>query len=505
MSKSKKTISLFVGIAFLIVILIGGIIFFSKNKASQSYDIEEVASTIRLMKTEGDVSIQNTNGSTISTQSQMKLYNGYQITTSSKSYAWLTFDEHKLVKVDANSIVEVQKKKEKITLYVVSGNLFFNVNEPLKAAEGFHVKTSTMTMGIRGTSGVVTASSDGKSEIRLLTGKVHVYVEEAVYAENTSYILTPGNLLQCNAILDEKKAETIVVPLAEKDISKFAATEIAEDEQLQERIKEESDLTIDSIIEPVAQIQDETIDKNTEIEETNDTTTISENISDETLGSSDSSNITSSNPSTQNTSSHTNSNESTTSSTSQNKLEEGNASQSTEKTTSAPIKQDPIKGTVTQPTEKPTEATTSEPVKQPTTEATTSRPAENPTEGTTSAPAKEPTTEATTENTTESSTSQPVEEPTEATTSTPVQEPTTESTTSQPVEKPTEGTTSAPVQEPTTESTTSQPVVEPTTESTTSQPVEEPEENTKPSIPSWWEDFWGNWKDFWEQITSGKF
>ena len=494
MDKTKKSlivpICVVCGIVlFLVFGFIIGNIFFSQNTTTEITNIKEVASTIRLMKTEGEVSIQNPNGSDVSTQSQMKLYNGYQITTSSKSYAWLTFDEHKVVKVDANSIVEVQKKKEKITLYVVAGNLFFNVKEPLKSKEGFHVKTSTMTMGIRGTSGIVTAAKDGKSEIRLLTGKVHVYVEEAVHDSRTSYVLEPGQLLHCNALQDEKKAETIVVTMKEEDVPSFAVKEVVEDKQLQEKVEKESSLQFNDTasFNDTEQVQDTntTINENITQEEQNDTTVVEDNVPS----------IIPSNPPIQNqnqtVNSSNNSNNSNNSSIPQNNVQLG--------TTSSEVEKEPT-----------TESTTSKPVKEPTTEGTTSEPVKEPTtEGTTSKPVKEPTTESTTsepakEPTTEGTTSEPVKEPTtEGTTSEPVKEPTTEGTTSEPVKEPTtEGTTSEPVKEPTTEGTTSEPVKEPTIESTTSEPVKEPSEEERPNRPPWWDDFFEGWKDFWEQIIA---
>ena len=482
MDKTKKSfivpICVVCGIVlFLVLGFIIGNIFFSQNTTTEVTNIKEVASTIRLMKTEGKVSIQNPNGTDISTQSQMKLYNGYQITTSSKSYAWLTFDEHKVVKVDANSIVEVQKKKEKVTLYIVAGNLFFNVKEPLKSKEGFHVKTSTMTMGIRGTSGIVTASKDGKSEIRLLTGKVHVYVEEAVHDSRTSYVLEPGQLLYCNALQDEKKAETIAVTMKEEDVPSFAVKEVVEDKQLQEKVKKESSLQFNDTAsfddaEQIQETNNTTINENTTQEEQNDTTVVEDNIP---------STIPSNPPiqeQNQTVNSSNNSNNSNNSSIPQNNVQLG--------TTSSEVEKEPT-----------TESTTSEPAKEPTTESTTSEPAKEPTtEGTTSEPVKEPTTESTT--------SEPVKEPTtESTTSEPVKEPTTEGTTSEPVKEPTtESTTSEPVKEPTTESTTSEPVKEPTTESTTSEPVKEPSEEERPNRPPWWDDFFEGWKDFWEQIIA---
>ena len=62
-------------------------------------------------------------------------------------------------------------------LYLSSGNLFFNVKDPLKSDESLMVRTSTMTTGIRGTSGCVRIIGPRVTEIHLLTGELEVFVE----------------------------------------------------------------------------------------------------------------------------------------------------------------------------------------------------------------------------------------------------------------------------------------------------------------------------------------
>lgn len=42
-----------------------------------------------------------------------------------------------------------------LELYVRSGSLFFDVTEPLEEDESMDIRTSTMAVGIRGTSGWV--------------------------------------------------------------------------------------------------------------------------------------------------------------------------------------------------------------------------------------------------------------------------------------------------------------------------------------------------------------
>ena len=61
----------------------------------------------------------------------MKLYSGYTISTSAKSYAYVSLDSTKVVKLDASTKVEVRKSGSKLELLVSSGELFFNVSAPV--------------------------------------------------------------------------------------------------------------------------------------------------------------------------------------------------------------------------------------------------------------------------------------------------------------------------------------------------------------------------------------
>lgn len=108
------------------------------------------ATTMSLQKTQGTVSISNENGKNITPKEQLKLYSGYNMGTEPVSYAWIDLDKVKLVKMDENTELEIQKKGKALELLVNSGNLFFNVSEPLADNETMSIRTSTMIVGIRG-------------------------------------------------------------------------------------------------------------------------------------------------------------------------------------------------------------------------------------------------------------------------------------------------------------------------------------------------------------------
>lgn len=495
-------------------IVLAGIFFLFQVTGENSSNTTgyELASTIRLMKIEGEVLVQNAVGNTISSNEQMKLYNGYQIITSNGSYAWLTLDDTKVVKIDANSVVGVQKKNEKITLYIDSGNLFFNVKQPLKEKESFHVKTSTMTMGIRGTSGVVTALENGKSEIRLFTGKVHVYVEEAVNAQRTTQFLVSGNILECTASDQEKKAKTKMITMREEDIPSFAAAEIVEDNLLRDKIQEETNLNVSSLtLEDSSsreQMEEDSIKENQEkskesvvkdesksqVTITTDESkagngTIEETIPNHSFYDSSTSSDSSYKETAVNKNTQNESNKNTESYRKEEANQEQKDSQPSKEETSTSSEKQPLKD-LTSTSEKQQEEDIPSTSESRPEEETTVTPESQPEEGTTSVPEKQPE---------------------EGTTSVSEQSPTEEGSTSLPNKQPSEeGTTSSTSSEnDTTENVTEEntsSTIEESTEEITSPPntstehMEEDSSDETPensNRPSWWEEIWG---EIWDTI-----
>ncbi len=168
----------------------------------------------------------------------MKLYSGYTISTSAKSYAYVSLDSTKVVKLDASTKVEVRKSGSKLELLVSSGELFFNVSAPLSSSETLNIRTSTMVTGVRGTSGVVSVTATGGSGVSIYDGTVQV--KSLASGENLS--VSAGERLT----VEQSAASTS--ELTETDVPGFAAVEIAADESLQERIESASGLDVAGIV-----------------------------------------------------------------------------------------------------------------------------------------------------------------------------------------------------------------------------------------------------------------
>ncbi len=155
------------------------------------------AADMRLVKTEGKVTVGNQSGKTLSIRDNMKLYSGYTISTDAESYAWLTLDAEKAVKLDANSALEVRKKGKKLELLLVDGKIYFDVSAPLDDGETMNIRTSTMVTGIRGTSGII-ATSGSVSSATLLTGAAQVTSlttgESMLVQAGTMGVVTPTSM-----------------------------------------------------------------------------------------------------------------------------------------------------------------------------------------------------------------------------------------------------------------------------------------------------------------------
>ena len=174
------------------------------------------ATSMHLKKTEGTVAVSDSEGKTVSPRKDLGLYSGYGVETQAKSYAWIDLDKVKLTKLDAESQIEIGKEGKNLEIDVISGELFFNVTEPLDDDETMDIVTSTMIVGIRGTCGWV-----GEDTAALLEGTVSVTAgdqEVTVNAGEMAVLMEDGTLE--------------VKPFTAFSVPAFVREEVAEDEEL---------------------------------------------------------------------------------------------------------------------------------------------------------------------------------------------------------------------------------------------------------------------------------
>lgn len=220
------------------------------------------ATTMKLEKTEGTVTLKTQNGSTRKITKGMRLYNGNTLSTAKYSYAHISLDSTKAVKLDQSSSATLRQSGKQLELLVKSGKLFFNVSKKLSAKESMNVRTSTMVTGVRGTCGVVEFVSSKQSKLYLIEGQV------TLGTGSNATVVQGGQV--ATVILQDKPATSepgkpdkgdqnviAVEKLPEKNIPPVALQEIVADPVLQEKIEKTTELKIEKIEEALEQFEKE--------------------------------------------------------------------------------------------------------------------------------------------------------------------------------------------------------------------------------------------------------
>ena len=209
------------------------------------------AATLRLEKAEGTVKVSNASGKSVTVTDGMRLYSGYTIATEKNSYAYVSLDSTKAVKLDASSKAEVRKSGKKLELNAVSGSLFFNVTAPVDKDESLNIRTSTMVTGVRGTSGWVVVIDRFTSRVHLLEGTLTVTSSEPATGQMRQATITGGQT--ATAALNKpsqagSQMSLTVTNLQEKQVPGFVAVAVAENPALQGKIAAKSPLSVPAII-----------------------------------------------------------------------------------------------------------------------------------------------------------------------------------------------------------------------------------------------------------------
>ena len=188
-----------------------------------------VAASMRLMKTEGTVSVSNSSGRAVTQTERMSLRSGYQLKTEEKSYAWINLDDVKMVEMDAVTEISIRKKDRKLDILVDSGNLLFKVDQHLEGDENLNIRTSTMGVGIRGTCGWVKVIDQWTSQIYILEGTVAVTVTDPVTGETKTENISAGEMAICTVYPQDRagsKCEIVRQEFTVADIDGFVLVEL---------------------------------------------------------------------------------------------------------------------------------------------------------------------------------------------------------------------------------------------------------------------------------------
>ena len=189
------------------------------------------ATTMQLVKTEGDVGVMDGKGKSMDIFEEMGLYSGYQVDTQSESQAWINLDSTKLTRMDAKSLVEVKGDKGKLEMIVHSGRVFFHVTEPLADGETLEIRTSTMFVGIRGTCGWVEVPEENHMKVYLIEGTVECSIEpSSPEGEKAAASVSGGEM--ADMMIKDGQATITVSSYGSREIPDFVLDEISGNDPL---------------------------------------------------------------------------------------------------------------------------------------------------------------------------------------------------------------------------------------------------------------------------------
>ena len=218
-----------------IIMVLALILSFSLYAAAESVETAD-ASTMRLARTEGCVFLRDEAGTDLSFRENMRLYSGNTVETEMDSRAGISLDKTKIVTLDEQSFVKLQQNGKNLRVKLENGAMYFSVSKPLASDEQFEIETSTMVLGIRGTSGYVEALSPTASMVILTSG--HAVITAASGEEQEIY---PG---QCVIIrVTSSGSEFVVSALSPSGFPALLTAELAADPAMAKEVASQNNKT----------------------------------------------------------------------------------------------------------------------------------------------------------------------------------------------------------------------------------------------------------------------
>ena len=207
--------------------------------AVPAYAAKAKAVVLRLQVAEGSVYVRDAAGVPVNYTKDMRLYSGYSVSTDDKSSAYILLDEDKAVKLDRNTTVAIKKSGKKLQVKLKAGQLFFNVTAPLNSGEALEIRTSSMIVGVRGSSGIVSLR-----EVIFITG------HGVVTCGGRQYAIAGG---------ESFRPSSGVHPAGVPTLPALCLKEIRDDALLQSRIREEGVYDPEILIAaiPAAELREE--------------------------------------------------------------------------------------------------------------------------------------------------------------------------------------------------------------------------------------------------------
>ena len=196
------------------------------------------ATSMRLLRVEGTVNIETSNGGTKPVFDNIRFQSGDALNTGADGLASVGLDDTKIITLQNDSRAEFTKQGKHLELKLTKGAVFFNVTEKLQPDETFEIKTSTMTAGIRGTSGYVYYDESGRDALIITDGSVEISATNPVTGE-TKTAKVEGGQGATVYLYSDREENTVSFTLEEigiEDLNDFTVHMIAENEELLNRV-----------------------------------------------------------------------------------------------------------------------------------------------------------------------------------------------------------------------------------------------------------------------------
>ena len=196
------------------------------------------ATSMRLLRVEGTVNIETANGGTKPVLDNIRFQSGDALNTGADGLASVGLDDTKIITLQNDSRAEFTKQGKHLELKLTKGAVFFNVTEKLQPDETFEIKTSTMTAGIRGTSGYVYYDESGRDALIITDGSVEISATNPVTGE-TKTAKVEGGQGATVYLYSDREENTVSFTLEEigiKDLNDFTVQMIVENEELLNRV-----------------------------------------------------------------------------------------------------------------------------------------------------------------------------------------------------------------------------------------------------------------------------
>jgi hypothetical protein len=242
------------------------------------------AKTMRLLRIEGTVNIEDANGNARPVLNNVRFNSGEALSTGSDGLASVGLDDTKIVTLENDSRVEFTKSLNSLELNLTQGGLYFEVTEHLEPDETFDIRTSTMTVGIRGTSGYVFYDDDGRESLVITDGCVHVVATNPDTGEIRETDVHGGYRVKVylyDETREEGSIEFFLDELEEDEIPAFPLRMLAENPELLARVCEYTGWDEDAILQLAnGLLETSETEETTETSETESTPTPTPEVED---------------------------------------------------------------------------------------------------------------------------------------------------------------------------------------------------------------------------------